>query len=451
MLPTKSTFVLAVLAIFLPTSAALAQPKPGDVYREYKWHPKSGMRPASNGNWQRVTGPDATEAGARAFLPNSVNHLGVDDLEHAVRAEISLEVLNVHPGTRGHKVRLNGGNWLPIPFSPRVPGSSGRGTPALEYHTMQYPVVPVSLNALKSGDNTFEFTAQRGTSFAGRWPQWISYGATIRVYYDESAKDHPTGQITSHGNGASVGENEVFRATTASNKPIKQVEFVGKYSDFNWEGDGDYRQWQDQTFYSKIRNHIGTDTQAPYSAAWDNNWIPDQDEPMEVSARIVDDTGLTYITEPVTGLELDRPYSVKMYKPHDVPRKWGTRVGNTDQAKINVPEDLSDATAAQITLATWNGVAADKINLNNKFVRKNVGKNHDLSYDSFNVPLNFVQQGTNVFSTFSNTVHHGIDVQWPGPVLFVRSDIDNIPEPSTSVLLGLALVSLLGRRTRHKS
>ncbi len=448
MLLIKNLFALVILGLCLQATVALAQPKPGDVYREYRWHPTPDSKGRANSRLQRVTGPDATLDRAKVFLPNLVNSLQINDFEHAIRAEMSLEVLNVHPGTKGHRVRFNGGNWLNIPFSPLVPGNSGKGLPALEYHTMHYPTVPVSLASLKNGLNTFEFTAKRGTALAARWPQWMSYGASVRIYYDESAKDHPTGQITSHSNGAKVRENAVFRASTSSTKPIKQVEFVGKYTDFNWEGDGKYRQWQDQTLYSEVRNHIGTTTQAPYNVTWDNDWIPDQDEPMEVSARIVDNTGLTYITPSVSGLELDRPYSIEMYKPHDVPKKWSNRKGGTTKAKINVTRDLSEATAAKISLATWNGNVADAIRLNNKFIRKNVGsgKNHTLSYDTFDVPLDFVKRGTNLFGTTSNTEHHGIDVQWPGPVMFVRRNIDVVPEPSTLALCSLGIFGWLGRR-----
>ena len=438
MVPTKSVLAMASLGFILLASTAMAQPAPGDVYREYTWHPNSGTGPSSTSKWERVTGPNATEAGAQAFLPNSVNHLQIDDLQHAIRAELSLEVLNVHPGTVGHKVRMNGNAWLPIPFSPLVPGTSGSGLPALEYHTMQYPVVPVSLSSIVNGNNSFEFTASNGTSFASRWPQWISYGVSLRVYYDESAKNHPTGQISSHSNGSKVGDNEVFRATTTSSTPIKQVDFVGKYSDFNWKGDGKDRQWQDQTLYSNVRNHIGSDTNAPYGVAWQNNWIPDQNQPMEVSARIVDNTGLTYITPAVTGLDLDRTFSVEMIKPYDVPRKWGTRAGNTDTAKLDVNSNLADVTEAQITLATWNGHGADVIALNGHTVANSIGKNHDLSYDSINIPVNQIQQGTNVFSTFSDTVHHGIDVQWPGPVLMLRRN--NAP-PVTGTHINTGLIA----------
>ena len=443
---TKAIITTAILGSLFLATTVLAQPKPGDVYREYRWHPTPDSQGRANSRLQRVTGPDATIDRAKAFLPNLVNSLQVDDFEHAVRAEMSLEVLNVHPGTQGHEVRLNGGDWLPIPFSPLVPGNSGKGLPALEYHTMQYPVVPVSLDSLKNGLNTFEFTASRGTALANRWPQWMSYGASIRIYYDESAKEHPTGQISSHQEGAKVGENEGFSASTTSSTPIRQVEFVGKYSDFNWKGDGNYRQWQDQTLYSEVRNHIGTATQAPFNVTWDNDWVPDQDEPMEVSARIVDNTGLTYVTPSVTGLELVRPYSVEMHKPYDVPKKWASRKGGTHRAKIDVADDPSDATAAKITLATWNGTVADAIRMNEKFVREHVGSGggHNLSYDTFDVPVDFLKRGTNVFSTFSDTDHHAIDVQWPGPVLFVRHE--TIPEPSTSGLLGMAFTGLLARR-----
>lgn len=450
-LPVRTTIALCLLFISLSTSISLAQPQPGDVYREYRWRPTADGSGISNSRWQRVTGPDSTDVRAHDFLPNLVNQLSVTDLEHAVRAEMSLEVLNVHPGTKGHRVRLNGGNWLPIPFSPLVPGSHGSGQPALEYYTMQYPVVPIPLNSLRNGANTFEFTASRGTSFANRWPQWISYGASIRVYYDKDAKDHPTGEITSHSDGATIGENEVFSATTSSTNPIRQVEFVGKYTDFNWKGDGNYRQWQDQTLYSQVRNHIGTDTSAPYSTSWDNDWVPDQDEPMEVSARIVDNTGLTYITPSVSGLELNRPYSVEMYKPFNVPRKWGTRDGKTHSARIPVYDDLSEAREAQITLATWNGPVADEIALNSHFLSTNVGgtSGHDLSYDSLQVPIDFIKPGSNFFSTYSDTIHHGIDVQWPGPVMFIKYQA--VPEPSAFALFSVCALGLLDRRGYARS
>jgi len=126
------------------------------------------------------------------------------------------------------------------------------------------------------------------------------------------------------------------------------------------------------------------------------------------------------MTSAVENIHLVRDNTVRMYKPYDVPKKWSTRVGNTHKCKTNVNDDLSKAVAAKIVMATWNGVAADEIGINGKKIVTKVGKNHDLSYDEFDVPLNLIKSGTNTLYTHSSTTHHGIEVQWPGMVLMVR-------------------------------
>ncbi|NLS96755.1 MAG: hypothetical protein GXX96_31865 [Planctomycetaceae bacterium] len=91
-----------------------------------------------------------------------------------------------------------------------------------------------------------------------------------------------------------------------------------------------------------------------------------------------------------------------------------------------VIDDLGKAVDAKIVTSTWNGAAAEEIGINDRKIVVNVGKNHDLSYDEFPVPLEFIRQGTNTVHTHSTTEHHGIEVQWPGMVLFLRLDE---PEP----------------------
>jgi hypothetical protein len=108
-----------------------------------------------------------------------------------------------------------------------------------------------------------------------------------------------------------------------------------------------------------------------------------------------------------------------MKTQNDVPKRWSTRVGNTHKCKTDIDDDLSKAVAAKIIMATWNGVAADEIGINDKKVVTRVGKNHDLSHDEFDVPLNLIKSGTNTLYTHSTTTHHGIEVQWPGMVLMV--------------------------------
>jgi hypothetical protein len=204
--------------------------------------------------------------------------------------------------------------------------------------------------------------------------------------------------------------------------PVRHVDFIGLYEDFNWEGDGNYRQWHYRYHYNEMKNHIGTATSAVHSVAWNDAWIPTQDRPINMTARIVDDTGMCYMIPAVENLKLRRDHTVKMYKPYEVPRRWSTRAGKTHKCKVEVNDDLEKAVAAKIIVSTWNGVAADEIGINDKKVVTRVGQNHNLSYDEFEVPLKLIRRGVNTLYTHSKTEHHGIEVQWPGMVLLIKFD-----------------------------
>jgi len=143
---------------------------------------------------------------------------------------------------------------------------------------------------------------------------------------------------------------------------------------------------------------------------------------MAVMARIRDEKGMVYITEPVQGLTLDRAeHSVRMYKPYHVPVGWISRAGRTVAADVFVPT-LESATDARAVITTWSGAHADDISLNRSTLVPRVGRDHAYSRNSLDVPLGLLRPGTNSFFTFSATTHHGIKVMWPGIVLFVRFD-----------------------------
>ena len=399
--------------VLFSAGIAFGQPAPGDVFREYRWRPER--------KWQRVTGPDATAEGAKEFLPNAVNEIVIDDLESARKVEAYLEMLLCHGGTAGKKIRVNENAWIPIPESELIPGESGQGPPDNEYQSMRYPVVEVPLEQWKEGTNRFEFTCSRGSALGGWWPQWILYGVTFRVYYDPS-KPHPRGAIVRPRPGEVLGDSPTFEAEASGPRPVEQVDFIGCYDDFNWEGDGNYRQWHYRCLYGEIHGHADTARQAPYRVTWDTAWIPTQEEPIKVMARIVDSTNLCWLTPAVEGLRLVRSTRVRMYKPYDVPKRWSTRAGKTHACKVDVTGDLDKALDAKVVMVTWNGVAADEIGVNGTKVVPKVGKNHDLSHDEFAVPLSLIRPGTNTLYTHSTTTHHGIEVQWPGMVLMIRCD-----------------------------
>lgn len=393
-------------------SVAVAAPKPGDVFREYTWRPE--------GKWQRVTGPDTAEPRAREFLPNAINEVVIDDLGQAVRVEAYVEMLLCHAGTIDKRVRVNGQPWISIPESELIPGDWGTGPPNTEYQTMRYPEVEIPLEQIRDGKNTFEFTCSEGTRLGSWWPQWIVYGVTFRVYYS-AAKVHPTGRILNPPSGAALEDALVTIEVEASGpRPIDRVEVVGLYTDFNWEGDGNDRQWHYRYLYGRIHNHVGTSPKGRLPIEWDTQWIPTQAETISLVAWIVDEGGMVYISPVVENLRLARRQTVRMLRPYEVPKAWSTRAGKTDEARVDVVDDLSKAVDAKIVMSTWNGVAANEIGINGQRIVENVGENHDQSYDEFAVPLEFIRQGTNTVYTHSKTEHHGIEVQWPGMVLFLR-------------------------------
>jgi hypothetical protein len=109
-----------------------------------------------------------------------------------------------------------------------------------------------------------------------------------------------------------------------------------------------------------------------------------------------------------------------MYVPRGVPAQWQTRAGNRHSCAWQIDDDLAQAAEAWMVLATWNGDHCEELAVNGTELVPKVGKNHNYSYDVLPVPLEMLKPGANTVSTFSGTGHHGIEVMWPGPVLFVR-------------------------------
>ncbi len=409
--------------VLLIGMSALGEPESGDIFREYIW-----AGPWVNASrWQRVTGPDTTTDRAKVYLPNPVNRIKIDDLDKARKAVVYIEMLLCHGGTINKRIRVNGNTWITISESPHIPGEAGTGPPNSEYQYMRYPCVEIPLGQLRRGENTFEFTCSCGTALGGWWPQWIVYGVTFRIYYDES-KSHVKGSILTPRSGDRLADMPVIECQTASDADVDHIDVIGQYEDFDWDGDGLYNEWHYRYFCGKMQSHIGTAASSPWKVTWNNAWVPTQEKPMALMARVVDRTGICYMTPVVRDLSLSRKKTVRICKPYSVPKQWSTRMGEMDYCRANAGDDLDKLIAAQITMCTWNGDAANVIGINGQKVITKVGRNHDLSYDSFDVPVELVVPEINTLFTYSNTQHHGIEVQWPGMVLLLRFDVpEQIP------------------------
>ena len=395
-------------------------PQPGDVYREFVW-----TGPYRNaGNWQRVTDPGAMHSGAQVFLPNPINHIDLDYLEGALRAEITLEQWGGHAGTSAKRVRFNGSPWIDVP-EPAIPGgagsaSSGRlGPECFQYFT--YPTISLSVEQLRGGDNTFEFTCGKQVCFNFGWGQWGVYAAIVRLYYEptvarvDGAVRLPDGLVV-HDESLRLAVD--LRGDTGA---VTGVDFIGRYEDFDITGDGSWHDWQVTTRFGRMQNHIGTADAEPWSVIWATSWLPDQPLPMSVLARIRHDDGLYRMTAAVDGLSLERPdRSVRLYRPFDVPGSWQTRAGSRHRNKVFVPHDLTRARQARLLMTTWSGAHANAIEVNGTSVTQRVGRDHDYSFDQVDVPLPLLRVGSNVFGTWSTTQQHGIEVLWPGIALLVE-------------------------------
>lgn len=404
---------LALIATMATQSTA--SPGPGDVFRDYVW-----KGPWVNaGNWQRVTDPKARHEGAQQFLPNPVNTVAIADLDQAIRAEVTIEQWGGHAGTSNKRLHLNGNDWIPIP-EPAIPGDAGSDPRPECYQYLTYPSVPLPLKQLRPGDNTFAFTCDGQICFDFGWGQWGVYGVTFRIYYYD-AKPHSAGRITAPAPGTRFGDS--LQVQVEADADVESVDVIALYEDFDYEGNGAYRQWHYTYRYGRMQHHLGTAEERPFTATWSTDWVPDQAQPVSLMARVRNADGVYFMTAPVEGLILHRPdRSVQLYRPFDVPAHWQTRAGRRQACKVFLPHNLSRASAAQMILATWSGGHADAIGIDQTTVVERVGSEHNYSYDEVDVPLDLLHGGALELFTEAATVHHGIEVLWPGICLKVRYD-----------------------------
>jgi hypothetical protein len=391
------------------TGAARNSPRPGHVFREYLWTHATG----DAGGALRVGGR-LDYGGGPIVLPHDL------DLEHATRAEVIVEKLLCHEGTRGLSISVNGNAWMALPEAPGIP------EPQWDYMHHTYPVVAVPLSQLQPGGGN-QVRLRVSDEHAWNWPQNLIYGVHIRVYYDPARKPHPTGRLVSPAPGAALGTAVALEAEAGSpNGSIRQVDFLGHYKDVNLQGDGEYTQWQYHFHRAILTNHIGSATAAPWRVRWDTAWVPDQPQPFELAARVTDETGLTYFTEAVGGLTFQREgLAVELCKPCDVPKQWLTRRGEHEQ-KFRVTGDLSQAVAAQLVWVSWSPGHMEGLYLNDHMVLDREGPKYAYHIHRVPVPdVAMLMAGENVLRTgktplYDGKMVHGMELNWPGIMVLIQ-------------------------------
>jgi len=178
-----------LLLLWLSTTLA-AKPKPSDVYREHIWLPDMVRETAK---FLRVGGSLDYHNPDNAFPHNYL----VDgaliledslDLEDAIRAEVTLKMVQSHKDTKGLALRINQKDRIPVPELPGLP------RPQSDYMFHAYPTVQVPVKQLKAGTgNTFELRVDSLQKWA--CPRHIFYSIIFRIYYNADYKPHAGGTI----------------------------------------------------------------------------------------------------------------------------------------------------------------------------------------------------------------------------------------------------------------
>lgn len=406
---------MGVLALAL-AAGGLAQPQPGDVFREYRWTNAGG----DAGGALRVGGK-VGYGGGPVSLPHRF------DLEDATRAEIVLEKLLCHDGTRGLEISVNDHPWIPVPEAPDIP------EPAWDYQHHTYPVVAAPLEHLRS-DGPPRIRLRVSDEHPWNWPQHLIYGVHFRVYYDPARKSHPVGEIVSPARGAALGRQVELAVSAASpNGALREVAFLGHHTDVNWEGDGRYTQWHYHYVRGELTGALATTTAAPWTATWDTSWVPDQPAPFRLAAWITDGTGLTFFTPAIGDLTFGRDgLSVELCKPYDIPKQWVTRAGEKSE-KFRIAGDLDRAVAAQLVWVSWSPGYLHGISINGTKVFEREGPRY--AYFAHRVPLSdlgVLQRGENVLTTaltpkYDGQMVHGMEVNWPGIMVLIRYETRGRP------------------------
>jgi hypothetical protein len=411
----KSQRYLLLLCLIAVKGLAQQGPRPGDIYREY------AVNLRTEDNW-RVTDPNASNPGAAEFLPNPVLSMQIDDLDKAVRAEVLMDIWGGHPGTSGKKFRFNANPWMDIPRVPTLVISS-------QCYMKQYNVIlDLPLEYLHEGENTFEGTSGGQVCGNFNWGQWGWYVMMVRVYY-QPEKAHTAGQISYPLSEDIITDDPLIEVETADSGAVSSIQILGHYYGYDEDGDGYYRDWHRAYHDTEITGHIGTLKEAPFQHTWNTRYIPDQDTgSISLMARVQDTSGIWFVADIVNGITLQRPdsLSVRMHKAYDVQERFWVRAGQSKHCYINL-SDPEQAMEAYLYHRTWNagddevaGGTIEKPLRVNGHAYKCYGKNHRYALSAVQIATGDLKEGANKIAYASNTVHHGIEILWPGPALVVR-------------------------------
>ncbi|MEM9141431.1 MAG: VCBS repeat-containing protein [Bacteroidota bacterium] len=400
----------------------VASLKSGMLFREYPWIPKSikdkggFLRVGGRLGYSTNTDHFPTDGHRNGFIPLQQDL----DLENAIGAEVFVERVQSHEDTKVLKIQFNDGMPIPLPEPSTLPD------PATDYMFHSNIRVAVPLSNLREGkNNTFKLSVAKEQSWD--WPQNLVYGLVLRVYYAPNGEAASRMRISGVTPRDTLGHRVQLSLLGEHLEDIVSVDYVGLYEDINIQGDGIYRQWQYRYHRGKRQYHIGTAFQAPFNITWDTEWIPDQQDPIVVTALAKNGDGLIWVLPMIQGLSLKRSHSVTLIKPYGQKAFWTTRNGEHDQ-HLDVPREVSKVDSARLFWNSWSPCYSNGIRLNDFEMPPADGLPcYDAFWHQKQVPINAIKKGNNTLVTLKTPLHngkmvHGMEIQWPGIMLKLRQE-----------------------------
>lgn len=396
----------------------------GEFYREYWANFDSSISNHKDGRWRVNDGELSlherfgirSEARANGLMLIDVP----ENLFQLEQAELYLELWGGHGKTANKRFFVNGRGPYALPRAGVEEG----------HETYSYPVTPLQVSHLVNGINAIQFATDRGNSF---WGHYIIDNAAIRAVL---AADHPDIQAAGLTgfmakpvieNGKSVFADNIslyLDVPKMFSGKIESVNYYARYIGFDDDGDGQDDGWHGFTLEKKPVNHVGSSETFPYEVIWDTRELPDQSKPMAVRAVITLSNGLHYRTPLLEGIELARTRRVVMIKCTELPIPFHSRASRESIGKFYLPQDLSGLQRATLWIKTWDGgegTIKDPFTINNYPYHVISGKHiHDVVFTVSELNLDHLLPGENIIRLFSDTMHHGIEILLPGPVLMLH-------------------------------
>jgi len=420
--PKSSLRTCALLICLLQLCNSLsASPSPGTVFREYTWIVPEG---GENESFLRVGGHfdyrkqpplfrDGDRDGELLRLPFEI------DLRNAIRAEIEVQKTLCHDHTTGLSIQINHQPSLTFPEAKGIP----QPQEAYMHHFM--PEIQVPLAYLKPGSQNW-FSLSVDPEQPWNWPQNLVYGLTLRIYYDPAEMPECPARMQPIPAGK-ISVEQPLGIVEVTPGSIQKVDYLAYYKGVDFGGDGIYTKWHFHRLRDQLKGHAGTSETAPFDVKWNTEWLPDQTNPIKLSAIATDGSGLSYFLPPVEASQLDRPFSVELCKPTEVPEVWCTRNGQF-QSSFELEGDLSKATEMQLCFRSWSPGYLNGIYLNDQLVMMREGPNYEYYEHTFTTDrTDFLYHGKNSISTGLTPRHqgemvHGTEILWPGIMVLVKYD-----------------------------